>query len=173
MSERYEYYNTGDNTRDNVWGARWRAQTFTPSVAHKVTSVKLKLFRNVSPGFVTVSIKATDGEGHPTGIDLCSGTTDGNTLPLIAAPEWREITLGDGADLLADTKYAIVVRVLGGDEYNYIGWRADKTGEYAGGNWEYSNNSGSSWAALSARDFMFEEWGEPLAVGYSRGYIIG
>ncbi len=80
MATRFEHYITGD---DGAWEfgiINWMAQTFTPSTAHKITSVKLPLYRWGSPGTITVSIKATDGNGHPTGDDLCLGTTDGNAL---------------------------------------------------------------------------------------------
>jgi len=80
-SHLYEYYNTGDDSSQSVYGSNWYAQTFTSSIAHTITSVKLKLYRTGSPGTVTVSIRATDGSGHPILPDLCSGTTDGNTLP--------------------------------------------------------------------------------------------
>ena len=35
-------------------------------------------------------------------------------------------------------------------------------GAYAGGWWENSSNSGSSWTSFTADDLMFEEWGEPV-----------
>jgi len=162
MATKYEYYNTGDNANIAPYGTSWYAQTFTPSVAHKITSVKLLLSRVGSPGTVTVSIKATDGSGHPTGSDLCSGTTNGDTLPDTLPGEWREVTLGDGADLSAITKYAIVVRAINGDGDNKPRWRLDSTSPtYAGGCLEQSTDSGSSWTSLTAYDFMFEEWGEP------------
>lgn len=112
MSILYEHYNTGDDGQFLISSAdTWIAQTFTPSIAHTITSVKLLLFRGVgaTPGTLTVHIKATDVSGHPTGDDLCSGTTDGDTLTTNSAGEWREITLGAGALLGADTKYAIIL----------------------------------------------------------------
>jgi hypothetical protein len=165
VSTLYEYYNTGDDSVNNVFGIYWTAQTFTPAVAHKITSVKLLLYRLGSPGTVTVSIRATDGSGHPTGGDLCSGTTDGNTLPTGSPYEWRETTLGDGYDLAASTKYAVVARAPGGDASNKVLWRRDGSDPtYAGGNGEHSFDSGSSWLTYTTRDYMFEEWGEAPAV---------
>jgi hypothetical protein len=160
MATLYEYFNTGDDDFFAVRGSTWIAQTFTPSTAHKITSVKLLLYRLGSPGTITVSIRATDGSGHPTGGDLCSGTTNGNTLPTSSPYEWREVTLGDGYDLAASTKYAIVVRAPSGDTSNTLRWRDKMTGGYAGGNTETSSNSGSSWTAQSNYDLMFEDWGE-------------
>lgn len=163
MATIYEYYNTGDNANIAPYGTTWYGQTFTPSVDHKITSVKLLLSRIGSPGTVTVSIRATDGSGHPTGSDLCSGTTNGDTLPDTVPGEWREVTLGDGADLSASTKYAIIVRALDGDNDNKPRWRLDSTSPtYTGGCIEQSSDSGSSWTSYPNYDFMFEEWGEPL-----------
>ena len=162
MADRYEYYITGDDSANVFFTSSWWAQTFTPSVDHTITSIKLKLGRKGSPGTLTFVIKATDGSGHPTGDDLCSGTTDGNTLPDYTVEyEWREITLGDGAILSADTKYAIIAKALAGDGLNTGVWALELVGGYAGGNAEFSNNSGYGWAA-KAYDFMFEEWGEFL-----------
>lgn len=151
-------YTTGDNSYDMVYGGNWKAQTFTQSQAHKVTKAKVKLWRSNSPGIVTVSIRATDGSGHPTGPDLCSGTTNGNTLTTNTAGEWREITLGDGYNLDADTKYAIVVRALSGDTSNIIYWRQHVNGGYPSGQEFYSTTGGSSWVGHSWLDCMFEVW---------------
>jgi hypothetical protein len=159
----YEYYSTNDDSDGITYGATWRAQTFTPATAHKITSVKLLLYRTGSPGTVTVSIRATDGSGHPTGADLCSGTTDGNTLPTSTPFEWREITLGGGYDLAASTKYAIVVRAPSGNSSNRVNWRRDASSPtYAGGAMEYSTTSGESWTTYTNTDYMFEDWGEPI-----------
>uniref|UniRef100_A0A6M3M337 Uncharacterized protein n=1 Tax=viral metagenome TaxID=1070528 RepID=A0A6M3M337_9ZZZZ len=173
MAERYEYYITGDDSFSGAYYQIWRAQTFTPSTAHKITSVKLKLYRVGYPGTVTASIRATDGDGHPTGNDLCSGTINGNTLTENTAGDWYEITLGAGYNLLADTKYAIVIRAPGVDYPTYIAWREDITSPtYAGGSAEYSTNGGSSWLAEGDYDYMFEDWGEAIVVGWT-GKISG
>ena len=169
MATLYEYYNAGDDTAWNVFAGTWRAQTFTPATAHKITSVKIRIYRQGSPGNITVSIRETDGSGHPTGGDLGdTGTTNGDTLTASSAGEWREITLGN-YNLDASTKYAIVVRVLGGDGSNRIYWRIDETSpSYTDGNFESSTNSGSSWSTNSGYDCMFEDWGEVIAVAYTR-----
>ncbi|MBA7499061.1 hypothetical protein ES704_01800 [subsurface metagenome] len=162
MSTLFEYYITDDDDEYQVCGEDWEAQTFTPSVAHKITSVKLKLYREGSPGTLTVAIKAVDASHHPIGADLCSGTTDGNTLTTNTAGEWREITLGAGANLEADTEYAIILKALDGSISNKGWWRVDKTdGAYPGGWNEYTGDSGSTWDSAPGDDHLFEEWGEP------------
>jgi len=173
----YEYYNTGDDNHIWLYGSNWAAQTFTPSIAHTITSVKLKLFRSGAPGTVTVSIRATSG-GQPTSSDLCSGTTSGDTLTTSAPGAWREITLGSGYGLSAGTTYAIVVRATSGDSSNYVWWRVDTSPTYYGGGmWVWSTNSGSSWSSYANYDLMFEEWGNPASVGWetypiSKGRVL-
>lgn len=158
MAKRYEYCNWATyDSRTEVYGSYWSGQTFIPSIAHRITSVKLKLWRHGSPGTITVSIRATSG-GRPTGGDLCSGTTNGNTLSSeYTQPTWREISLGDGYNLAADTQYAIVVRAPDGDSNNDVDWW--KNGDiYAGGTRVRSTDSDSSWTSF-AGDLAFEEWG--------------
>jgi len=164
MATKYEYYITGDDGGEGVFGAeRWRGQTFTPSTAHKITSVKLKLYRNGSPGTITVSIQGTSN-GLPDDNDLCSGTTNGNTLPESWPNfEWREITLGVGTNLAADTQYAIVVKAPDGDIDNTLTWYVDQSDPtYAGGTVVRTNAGAGNWLSDSSKDAMFEDWGEPL-----------
>lgn len=163
MATLYEYYNTNDDGDRGVSGNIWLAQTFTPSTAHKITSVKLLMFKEGSPGTVTVSIQGVDGSDHPDGSDLCSGTIDGNSLTTNTNGVWYEITLGDGSNLSADTKYAIVVRAPDGSIGNEVHCRSDRTDPtYVDGCRERSLDGGSSWTSYTGEDFMFEDWGEPL-----------
>uniref|UniRef100_A0A6M3JAJ7 Uncharacterized protein n=1 Tax=viral metagenome TaxID=1070528 RepID=A0A6M3JAJ7_9ZZZZ len=149
-----DYYNTGASNLNQAYGANWLAQTFTPASTYIIGSVVLDLDKIGSPGTVTVSIKAVDGSSHPTGADLCSGTTDGN-----AVSGWTTITFTSGVVLQSGTKYAIVVRAPSGDGSNYLWWWSDDTSPtYAGGAFEISTDSGSSWATSSTKDFMFETW---------------
>ena len=160
MAKKFEYYNTGANYATGISGLYWDGQTFTPTLNHRIISVKLVMYRFGSPGTITVSIRATDGSNHPTGLDLCLGTTNGNTLTTDGDGEWREIVLGNGCNLLANTKYAIVVRLPGGDINNDIELVGDITDpSYSGGQGEYSDDGGISWYTWDHIDFMFEEWG--------------
>lgn len=155
----YEYYNEADPSMTWVHGDFWQGQTFTPQVAHTITKVKLMMYRHGSPGTITVGIRATDVDGHPTGADICSGTTDGDTLPLIYRGEWREITLGAGAALSVDVKYAIVVRALSGDQNNYVRWLHAVSAPYGRGAHEFSSDSGTSWDTDAGKDLKFKEYG--------------
>ena len=159
----YEYYNTGDDGSEGPCAQYWRAQTFTPQEDHKITSVKLKMYRRYSPGNLTVGIRATDGSGHPTGGDLCSGTIDANAFTDTSPGQWYEITLGAGYDLSAGTKYAVVARLSNADCTSVVWWRRHTSGTYPRGDAERSSNSGSSWSSYPY-DLMFEEYGEPTIV---------
>lgn len=162
MAERYEYYNTPHDGFASIYNFWWEAQTFTPIQAHRITKAYLLLSRYGLPGTVTLSVRATNGSGHPTGPDLCYGSFDGNTLPGSMPGDWPEITLGMGAELNAAIKYAIVLRAPGGNTSNLIRWRRHSAGTYPRGWQEYSTNHGSSWTGQSWSDFMFEEWGQAL-----------
>jgi len=161
LATKYQYYDVGGSADWRVDSSRYVAQLFTPSTAHKITSVKLYIKRLGLPGTVTVEIQGVDGSGHPDGSVKCSGTIDGNGIATVR--EWVEITLGDGAVLEIGTQYAIVVDARDGDAANAIFWQEDNAGAtYPGGNWEYSTTSGVSWTTSADADAMFEEWGLPL-----------
>ena len=145
---RQEYYNTGDTGTDFANGVKLLAQTFTPSASHTITKVKLKLSLEGTSATVLVGIYATSG-GHPTGGALASGIT------IAGATAWYEISLGAGADLSANTQYAIVIRT---GVITWYHWSQAPDG-YAGGNKEISTNGGTSWTSYTGSDFMFEEWG--------------
>jgi len=172
MSTLYEYYNINDD--DAFYDLNYHiGQTFTPLLAHTITSVKLKLYRTGIPLLITVNVRATDGDGMPTGPVLCSGTSDGSTLTTDTGGEWREISLGSGYALAANTKYAIILPKRG-DVDNRIWWRRDRTDPtYTRGNPVYSADN-ITWDADLEKEYMFEEWGDPIvALPRSRGFIIG
>ena len=149
-----DYYNTGDDTFATITSAAWYAQTFTANQAYTIGSVKLRLWRQAgAPANVTVSIRATDGSGHPTGGDLTSGSIAGSGITENTAGAWYEITL-TSYSLSNGVKYAIVVRV----DTNNVRWRVDNSSPtYAGGNGESSGDSGASWSTRTY-DCMFETY---------------
>jgi hypothetical protein len=133
----YEHYDTGAAVSGvAVYSGQPRAQTFTAESSHAITSVSLQLSRFVGdgiPGIITVSIRATDSNGYPTGGDLASGTTDGSTLPnTVGSTVWREIALSPCLDVTVGEVYAIVVSNTGGSG-NRITWWGPGTNGYSGG----------------------------------------
>jgi len=169
MSTKYEYYDTGYDTNwriDNGEG-RWLGQLFTPSVAHTITSVKLYMKRVGNPsGNLNVEIQGVSG-GHPDGITLASGTLACSSISTNPTLAWYEITLGAGYALSNGVQYAIVIYLDAGDVSNYIYVGEDgSSATYAGGNLEYSSDSGSSWTSNTGWDVNFEEWGDPAESSY-------
>jgi len=167
----YEKSNTGDDGYASIGGdlAWWEGQTFTPTIQHTITSVKLYLYRDdgVFPGTVTVSIRAT-AASLPTGADLVSGTYNADSLTPFT-PTWVEFTFGAGTMLLASTKYAKVIRVSSATDQ--VKSRVTSPGTYSGGNSVYSSDSGSIWTPYgNGFDYQFEEYGIPLA-GEGQGII--
>ena len=163
MSAKYENYITGDDgTQAFYETTKWEGQSFTPSVSHYITSVKVKIKKydsEAAPGTITLTLKATDVDGKPTSTALATGTTDGDTLT--TAWEWREITLGDSVFLAASTKYAFYLESETDDSSHPVIWSYDSTSpSYTGGNRIYTEDEGVSWTVSTGQDFMFEEWGE-------------
>ena len=154
-----DYYNTDDDFQQPANGNSWLAQTFTASSSYSISSVSLKLYRTSTPGLITVGIRAVDVDSKPTGADLASGTTDGDTLPTGSPYEWRTITFAAPYALSSGTKYAVVMRCVGGTGKS-VSWRFDSSGSsYSGGTFCSSTNAGSSWSVSSSYDFMFETYG--------------
>jgi len=147
---------TGDDNYKYTTASYWEAQTFTPAASHKLRFVRLKLYRSGTPGSCTVSIKAVDGSGRPTGLDLAQAIFDGNALTEDTNGHWYRIDFPTPTDVTAGTQYAIVVRSAGSS----LRWRCDTSSPaYAGGCREYSTNGGTSWTSDYNVDFMFEEYG--------------
>lgn len=164
----FEFYNENDDyTAENGYGDIWGYQIFTLGAVgedgdHHITSVKLLLSRNGTPGDLTLLIQG-ENDGKPDGITLTSGTTNGNTLPIGESFEWREIAVTPYL-LSASTKYAMVLQCLGGSSGNSMNTRMDEYPDpgYPGGTAGYTVNAGSDWTILPA-DWMFEEYGTPVA----------
>jgi len=164
MAVLHEYYNSGDDDILAIYGDIWGSQSFTASYSYEITSVKLEMWRVLSPGTVTVSIKARDGNGKPTGADLAVGTIDGDTFQTSAgAAIFEEITFTSGYVLTSGTQYTIVARALNGDSSNKVNWTLDKSSPtYTGGTGKWlTTDGGSSWYEGTDRDYMFENWGNP------------
>ena len=161
-----ESLTTGSDAYQFVYGGSYFAMTFTTTNAYKITSVKLLVYKVGTAPNLTVSIRAT-AEGVPlaeAGNDLCSGTLVGDTLPTGSPYEWREVSLGDGANLAASTKYAIVCKAASGDTSNAVKWRVDTSSPpYAGGNVCNSTNDSTWGTPAPDQDALFETWGDDIA----------
>ncbi len=151
-SDTFSWGGTGGGSFDTFWSA----QTFTPQITHPIYSIKMRFFRIGTPGTVTISIKATDSSGHPTGDDLCSATFDGDALGTSGSgAAAKEVVFGTNPILTAGLKYAIVIRSADPWSDQVVNWLHADT--YVNGNIETSVDSGSSWSSTT-NDFWFEEY---------------
>lgn len=161
------------NDTDIMYAGRWQAQTFTPVEAYKITSVKIRVYRLGSPGTLTVSIRAVDGDAHPVAPDLCVGTINANAFTIDANGVIYEISLGNGVDLEPTTQYGVVCRALTGDSSNGVYWRKYTTSDKCpGGRMTMSLNSGASWFVVNY-DHWYETWGEvmPPTIGQPFAFV--
>ena len=160
MADKYEYQDE-QNYYFNLYGANWQAQTFTPQTTHQVTAVKLQLMRvGNGGGTAYASIRATDGEGKPTGEDLGVGQLNTSTVTMSSPGQLCTFPIADGPTLQASTKYAIVARIPGGDGSNFCRLYSKKTpAPYPYGAYLSSANSGSTWTENATYDLTFEDWG--------------
>ncbi|GAH46338.1 unnamed protein product, partial [marine sediment metagenome] len=166
-----EYYTSGDTSTEQIFGALpWDAQTFTPTDAYSISGVRLKLLRvGAAPGNVSVSLRDTL-VGVPLAVDLAVGgvpvfgVTDGNLITDYAEGEWVDIAFNVDYAMTAGNTYGITVRVLGGNAANYVGWREDLTGTYAGGQAFDSANAGVAWVPEANTDRLFEVAGRGVTV---------
>lgn len=161
----WESYTTGADASYEVYGDVWLGQTFnvTPE-SHSVSEVRIQAYRVGEPGTVTVSIRAVDsGTGLPTGLDLTSGTFNGDTITTTNTGAWYGVTLTE-TSLDVATQYAIIVRAEAGVETtNSLFVRLDESSPaYTGGEVVTSSNGGLSWTDVSGSDAMFEVRGKAL-----------
>ena len=101
--------------------------------------------------------------GDPTGDDLVSGTTNGDTLPEPwppDEPEAREIDFGAGIELTEDVTYAIVVRASDAVDADDAGlWQMiTDGGEYGGITHLYSTDGGSNWTSQTPAKVFFKTY---------------
>ncbi|GAI61310.1 unnamed protein product [marine sediment metagenome] len=156
---RFEWYDDW-NSHVGYRSSHWGAQSFTPSLTHQLSKVRLKCSRSHDDDLrdVVVSIKATDGSGHPFGEDIVSKTEDSLNFGLVANT-WHDFPFDTNPTLSSGIKYAIVLRAPSCPISKYINVGRDTTSPaYVGGCMIDSTNSGGTWTNL-AQDWSFEEYG--------------
>ena len=155
-----EYFDAGDNGETEIYGGYYYSQSFTAASNYTITSVSLLLYKSYgSPGSLTVSIRAVDVNDLPTGGDLDTATTDGDTLPTGSPYEWREFVFSTGVSLTMGMHYAIVIRDTDLNYSGFTNWRfVSDTDPYPTGKSAYSNG-GSSWTNIAGRDYLFKNYG--------------
>jgi len=153
--ERKEYYYESNTSIYINSATRYLAQVFTASADYTCTKLYINIFKEGSPGDLTVELQGTTG-GHPDNSALASKTIPEASISGL----WVEIDLGVGAALTNGTKYAIVLKAPGATATDKVHWYEDTTSpSYPGGEIWWDNDAGDSWSSAVA-DAKFEVWGE-------------
>ena len=142
IDQKNENLSGNGGTFHHFW---WYGQTFTAGVSGPLTAVEVRLFCSgcfAPPPDVRISIRAVDGSGKPTNVDLTSTTIPGFTS---IAAQWYRATFPSPITMNAGTKYAIVVRSTApySGQYAYLYSAANST--YSGGERYTSTTAGNSW----------------------------
>jgi len=167
-----EYDETNHSSESSFGNLVWQTQSFTPSTDFQINKAGIYIkYASGTYNDITLSIRADDGTGKPTGPDLTSGiiTAFNNT-----SYSWKEAFLTPYM-LSGGTKYHLQFKSPTSSTDCYWLWLDNTSPTYTGGTQVYSSNSGSSWTIYTSTDIMFRIYGkEPtgnltLCVG-SRGY---
>lgn len=142
----------------------WFSQTFTTRDACTVEGVRLRMayVTGVPSGDYTVEIYEVDAAGEPntSGTAIAESSDTFASLSLGTSYSTELFTFDSSVDLLADTKYAIVVSGTGVDgshEFKIGGLTAAGTDTYTRGEAFFSSDGGSSWSESSnVEDFLFD-----------------
>lgn len=145
---------------------KWAGQSFTTTLGYSITRIDLYLDKGTGDnvGTINISLHTVDGSGHPTGAALATGTLSDGEVP--ESPAWVTCTLASSYNLAASTKYCIVVHGASLSASNVLYWSFDDDGlgasDFAGGDQEWSTDSGNSWATSSIVDQLFKCWGDNI-----------
>ena len=156
-----EYDETNQNANEWFGGNVALAQSFTPNQDMDVVQIGIYAkFISSTQSDITVSIRADDGSGKPTGGDLTSGTLPGFADTSYA---WKTIDV-DRYSLTNGTKYHIVV-LIPPPSYGTYSWGLDNTSPtYSGGTQSTSADLGSSWTVVTTADQIFRVYGPELSL---------
>ena len=125
----------------------WSGQTFVPGLTGQLTRADINLFCSGCTGTaptVTVSVRATDGSGLPTGADLAAVTFPTSTS---GAGAYFTANFTTPAAVTAGTKYALVVRNATNPSVGVNAITRSATDVYAPGSRVTSADSGGTWTA--------------------------
>jgi hypothetical protein len=153
-----------DMTIDLLTSWTWAAQTFTVPVGGYIIEGASINIRKVGspPDMLTVSIRATDSDGHPTGSDLTSGTI--SALSIGGSEGFIDVIFSSPCTLSSNTKYALVMYSSGESLSSFYSWWIRRSDVFPGGNLEQSVNSGSTWTS-QPWDASFELYLAPTSLG--------
>lgn len=161
----YVSYITGaDSQLTDIYSTNFAAQSFTTgTISVPLSYVQVYLFREGTPGNVSMAIMETDDQGRPTGDVLTVGLVNGSSITTDSDGAVVSFYVAPQLVLEKETRYAIVIYAGSGSNGNEINWKTDSTiPSYSGGLVSTSSNGGSTWTADAASDAMFKVNGDPI-----------
>jgi len=173
MATKYEFNNCDLVGGGSLFIEFFLGQSFTVGTtgtneSFNIYSIKLKLGRVGNPGIITIALRAVDESGFPTGDDLSTGTTNGDTLSIYG--EIREINMSS-YELQASTKYSILFKSeFSSEENNCILYINSEGSTYNGGTMILDDDG--YWIDLNF-DTWFEIWGTAISTGTNCQINIG
>jgi hypothetical protein len=128
----------------------WLAQSFIAPFAYSIGGAVLHLSKSGSTiGAVTVSLRAADSSGLPTGSDLASGTFNGTTV-LTGTPAEITTQFSPPVALTSGGNYAILVSAPSASGGAAVQWWGEFTSTAPSTQTaQTSGDSGASWAQYS------------------------
>jgi len=157
--QKFESYETGDNTESVVMYDYRQGETFTPLLSHTLDRIDLKLRRKGSGGGpVALVLTNTDVDHKPTGSPLFT-----QLFPVTSVPEasaaWWPITCPP-TPLAAGKEYGLYIYLTNYSYNNYMSIRIDTTtASYPRGVNIESTDGGISWTVNTTYDKVFKEYG--------------
>lgn len=157
----FESYMVNDDADFEIYGDKWAAQTFSPLVSHRITSILVKVWKEGAPGDLSLRLCPVTVSDQPQETDIiASGAIAEASLP-VSPGDWAEWTLDAPVDVYVGHLYSLVLYLEGGTYSNSVHWRRDQSGAaYPRGRQYTSTNAGGYWSVSSGADFMFQERGQ-------------
>ena len=143
--------------------AKWAGQSFTAMKSYTLNRIDLHLDKGPGDnvGDIIVGLYNVDGEGHP---DIVGGALATGIIPNVDVPEipaWVRCDLS-AYNVSVDTKYCVVVHGYSLNSSNVLFWSYDdyvSSSDYAGGDMEWSTDSGGAWVTTTTFDMLFRCYG--------------
>lgn len=136
----------------------WRGQSFTAMKSYTLNRIDIYCKKvGVIVGDILFGLYHVDENGHP---DIIAGALATGTLHNVDVPTdyaWVPCSMSE-YNIVADTKYAIVVHSFAFNPTNYVFCAYDNDNglsAYAGGVMEFSTDGGESWGTNSENDLLF------------------
>jgi hypothetical protein len=135
-----------------VYGTRWLAQSFIPSI-DSLTRLELYVSRLGSPpGDLKISIRSS-----LTGGDLSTMSVSPGSIPTSAG--WVSFDIPDITVTIGSTYYIVINTSGGGSASNSYRFGFCSGNPYPNGMFYYSGNAGGTWYDYSSYDLSFRTYG--------------